>query len=522
MGAAKNDKTRVFFAFWQSMGPRPDADRAAGPVEMPKNHRFMSAEPSPTTPIADGLPVPQRYRSMAVILLGIAMSVLDGTIVNLALPGIVRDLHSGAAAAVWVVTAYQVATLVMLLPFAMLGDLIGYRRVYLGGLALFTAASVGCAFSASLAVLVAARTLQGLGAAGLMAVNGALVRRTYPARQLGRGIALNSVVVATASVAGPSIAAAVLSFASWPWLFGINVPLGLAVFYLGWKALPENAEPARAGLRLHPIDVVLNVFMFGLAFLGADAIGTHIAGSGSRLGPEIGAVFLAGAFVAGLVYLRRQRREAVPLFPLDLLRIPVFALSMCTSVAAFAAQSLAYVALPFLLLEAYGRTPATAGLVLTAWPIATVVAAPFAGRLIGRVADGILGAAGLFIFATGLALLAALPALPGNADIAWRMVACGIGFGLFQSPNNHAILTSAPLARSGAAGGMLGTARLTGQTLGAVILAVIFSALGAHSSRGPELALACAAGFAAVAGAFSGWRVRAGTPRSPGQRAAVH
>jgi DHA2 family multidrug resistance protein-like MFS transporter len=465
-------------------------------------------------PVPDGLPVPQRHRAMAVILLGISMAVLDGSIVNLALPGIVRDLHADAASAVWVVTAYQVATLVMLLPLAMLGDLIGHRRVYLGGLSLFTLASIGCAFSPALGVLIAARTVQGLGAAGLMAVNGALVRRIYPVRQLGRGIALNSVTVATASVAGPSMAAAVLSVASWPWLFGINVPLGLLVLYLGWKALPANAEAPPAGVRLRAADVALNVLMFGLAFLGADALGTHFAGAGSRLGPQAGALLLGGAAIAGVFYLRQQRREAVPLFPLDLLRIPVFALSMCTSVGAFAAQSLAYVALPFLLLEAYGRPHSTAGLLITAWPIATVVAAPIAGRLIGRVADGLLGAVGLFTFASGLALLAALPAMPGNADIAWRMAICGIGFGLFQSPNNHAILTSAPLQRSGAASGMLGTARLTGQTLGAVILAIIFSAVGAHSARGPGLALAFAAGFAAVAGAFSAMRVRAG-PADP-------
>ena len=470
----------------------------------------MSTDRASAVSPYDGLPVPQRYRAIAVIMLGISMAVLDGTIVNLALPGIVRDLHADAADAVWVVTAYQVSTLVMLLPFAMLGDLIGHRRVYLSGLSLFTLASIGCAFAPSLAVLVAARALQGLGAAGLMAVNGALVRLTYPRKQLGRGVALNSVVVATASVAGPSIAAAVLSVASWPWLFAINVPLGIVVFTLGWRALPLNAEAPPAGVRLQKIDVLLNVLMFGLAFLGADALGTHFAGSGSRLGPETGGLALLGAAIAGFVYLRRQRREAVPLFPLDLLRIPVFALSMCTSIGAFAAQSLAYVALPFLLLEAYGRTHAAAGLIITAWPIATVIAAPIAGRLIGRVSDGLLSAVGLFVMAGGLALLAALPALPGNLDIAWRMSICGIGFGLFQSPNNHAILTSAPMQRSGAASGMLGTARLTGQTLGAVLLAIIFSAIGAHSARGPGLALACASGFAAIAGAFSGMRVRAG------------
>jgi DHA2 family multidrug resistance protein-like MFS transporter len=468
----------------------------------------MSADLAARPP-ADGLPVPQRYRAMAVILLGISMAVLDGSIVNLALPGIVRDLHADAATAVWVVTAYQVATLALLLPCAMLGDLVGHRRVYLGGLFLFTMASLGCAFSSSLTTLVAARALQGLGAGGLMSVNAALVRLTYPRRQLGRGIALNSFVVATAAVAGPSIAALILSVASWPWLFAVNLPLGLVVFALGWSALPRNLAPASRGLRLSSLDVALNMLMFGLVFLGADTVGASFTGSATWIGPRASGLLIAGGILVGVVYMRRQRRAAVPLFPLDLLRIPVFALSMCTSIGAFAAQTLAYVALPFLMLEAYGRSHVTTGLLITAWPLATVMTAPIAGRLIGRIADGLLGAVGLAIFACGLALLALLSSHPDNADIAWRLALCGIGFGLFQSPNNHTIVTSAPHSRSGAASGMLGTARLTGQTLGSVLLALIFGAFGAHSARGPSVALALAAAFAAVAGAFSGLRLRA-------------
>lgn len=454
--------------------------------------------------------MPERYLSMAVILLGISMSVLDGSIVNLALPGIVRDLHTEAATAVWVVTAYQVATLVLLLPCAMLGDLVGHRRVYLGGLFLFTAASLACALAPTLGWLVVARTVQGLGAGGLMSVNGALVRLTYPSSKLGRGIALNSLVVASASVAGPPIAALVLSVASWPWLFAINLPIGIVVTVLGLKALPPNRRRLGDGARLSPIDVAMNVLMFGLIALGADAVGTRLAGTSSLLHPGLGGVLLVAGIAVGGSYMRRQRRQALPLFPLDLLRIPVFALSMCTSIGAFAAQTLAYVALPFLLLEALARSHATTGLLITAWPIATVITAPIAGRLIGRIADGLLGAVGLALFALGLALLALLPAEPSNLDIAWRMALCGAGFGLFQSPNNHTILTSAPQERSGAASGMLGTARLTGQTLGAVLLAVIFSAFGAQHAQGPIVALAIAAAFSAIAGAFSGMRVRAG------------
>ncbi|RZL89985.1 MAG: MFS transporter [Variovorax sp.] len=466
----------------------------------------MSLAQAYTGVVVDGLPQPQRWRAMLVIILGIAVAVLDGTIVNLALPGIARELHADAAHSIWVVNAYQIATLVMLLPLASLGDLIGYRRVYLVGMALFAVASLGAVLSDSLAMLIAARALQGLGAAGIMSVNAAMVRLIYPQAQIGRGMAINSMVVATASVAGPSVAAAILSVASWPWLFALNLPLGALVLALGFYALPRNRAAAAAGSRFSALDVLLNVLMFSLVFVGADRLGVR-SGAVQGVDPMAWALLLAGVAV-GFVYLRRQRALAVPLFPVDLLRIPVFALSMGTSVAAFCAQMLSFIALPFLLLDSYGRSHFEAGLLITAWPLAIVVMAPVAGRLIGRYPDGLLGGIGLAMLSAGLAALAALPAAPSNADIVWRMVLCGLGFGLFQSPNNHTIVTSPPPHRSGAASGMLGTARLTGQTLGAVLLAMIFSLWSPLEGRGPVIALALAACFAAVAAMCSSLRMR--------------
>lgn len=451
--------------------------------------------------------MPARWRAVAVILLGIGVSVLDSTIVNLALPGIARDLNTSAAASIWVVNAYQLAVLMLLLPCAALGELVGYRRVYLAGTALFTVASIGCALSTSLPMLAAFRGTQGLGAAGIMAVNPALVRLTYPSHLLGRGIALNSVVVATASVSGPTVAAALLSVASWPWLFAVNLPLGALVLVLGWRALPPNSAPPPAGVRLLPGDVLLNMLMFGLVFLGVDLLAVRVedAAAGRFL---LGLGFLAAGLAVGGFYLSRQGRRAVPLFPVDLLRIPVFALSMGTSVCAFASQILSSIAMPFLLLESLGRSPLEAGLLLTAWPLAIVAVAPLAGRLIGRYPGGLLAGIGMGLLACGLALLAALPEQPAGWNIVWRLALCGIGFGLFQSPNNHTIVTSAPLRRAGAAGGMLGTARLSGQSVGAVLLAMIFSVWGVQGGLGPTLALGLACVLAVTAGVLSVLRVR--------------
>ena len=463
--------------------------------------------------IQDGLPPRERVRALVVIILGIVMAVLDGTIVNLALPDIARELNASAAQSIWVINTYQIATLALLLPLATLGDIIGYRRVYLVGMAVFAAASVACSLADSLGTLALARVVQGLGAAGIMSVNAALVRLIYPARLLGRGIAINSMVVATASVAGPSIAAGILSAASWPWLFAINVPVALLSLWMGRKALPKNYVKAESA-RFSPLDVVLNGLMFGLVFLGVEGLGVRVdagtagVGGGSETPLWLALGELLAGLAVGVLYVRRQLAEAVPLFPLDLLRIPVFALSMGTSVSAFCAQTLAYVGLPFLLLGSYGFSHLQAGLLLTAWPLSIVVMGPLVGRLIGRYPGGLLGGIGLAMLSLGLMALALLPAHPSNADIVWRMVLCGIGFGLFQSPNNHIIITSAPAHRSGGASGMLGTARLTGQTLGAVLMAVIFSFLESNSARAPLVALWLAAGFAAVAGVCSALRIR--------------
>ena len=455
---------------------------------------------------SDGLPSPERGRAVLVIVLGIAMAVMDGSIVNLALPGIAREMNAGASQAIWVVNAYQIASLVMLLPLAALGDRLGYRRVYLVGMALFVLASVAAMLADTLTMLTAARALQGLGAAGIMSVNAALVRLIYPSARLGRGIAINSMVVATSSMAGPAVAASILSVASWPWLFALNLPLGLLTLWMGRRALPFNLPREGAAPRFSLVDVLLNVLMFTLVFVGADQLGVRGSDAGHAT-PALGWSLLAAGVLVGFVYLRRQWHLAAPMFPLDLLRMPVFALSMGSSLGAFCAQMLAFVSLPFLLLEVQGRTHMEAGLILMAWPLATVLTAPIAGRLIGRFPDGGLGGVGMLVFATGLLLVGLRPEDATSADMAWRLALCGAGFALFQSPNNHTIVTTAPLHRSGAASGMLGTARLTGQSIGAVMLAAIYGVWNLHDGQGETIALCVAAGCALLAGVSSSLRV---------------
>ncbi|AFJ46841.1 MFS transporter [Shimwellia blattae] len=444
---------------------------------------------------ADGLPVPQRYFAILTVILGLTISVLDGAIANVALPTIAVDLQASAAKSIWIVNAYQIAIVTSLLSLSFIGDMIGYRRVYQYGLVLFTCTSLFCALSTSLEMLTLARVLQGLGGAALMSVNTALIRLIWPQRLLGAGMGINSFVVAVSSAAGPTLAAAVLSVASWKWLFLINIPVGIVALILAVKYLPAN-PPSAIRPRFDIPSALMNALTFGLLVI---ALSSFAQGqSWTIVGAE-----LAALLIIGTLFVRRQLTMPVPLLPVDLLRIPVFALSMCTSVCSFTAQMLALVALPFYLQGALGRSEVEAGLLLTPWPLATMVMAPLAGLLIGRIHGGLLGSAGMSIMAVGLFALAMLPASPTDGDIIWRMALCGAGFGLFQSPNNHTIVSSAPPHRSGGASGMLGTARLLGQSAGAALVALLFNLF---TTNGSHYCLLLAGGFALTAVVVSGLR----------------
>ena len=449
----------------------------------------------------DGLPAPRRYWAIAAILLAISMSVLDSTIANIALPSIARGFRVTGAASVWVINAYQLAILVALLPLASLGEAVGYRRISQAGLTVFTLASLACAFAPSLGVLCAARVIQGLGAAGIMSVNAALVRFTYPQHMLGRAIGINAFVIATSAAIGPTIASAVLAVAQWRWLFAINVPIGIVAIIIAICALPATERaprrPSYAGTALNAAALVLLVTgLQTFAHEGTAPLAvTQIA---------VGCVF-------AFALVRHELGSPAPLVPLDLLRIRLFRLSVATSVCSFIAQMAAMVALPFGI-QQLGRSPVETGLLMTPWSVAVALTAPAAGRLADRHHPGILGGAGLLILSAGLLLLATIPHPATAWDFIWRMAVCGAGFGLFQSPNNRAMLASAPRPRSGAAGGMLSTARLLGQTIGAAGVAILFRS---YAQRGAVMALYIAAAFAIAAAILSLSRL-APEPGHPG------
>jgi DHA2 family multidrug resistance protein-like MFS transporter len=437
----------------------------------------------------DGLPRRERYWAVAAIWLALFMSMVDASIANVALPEIASQLHTQPATSIWIINAYQLLIAVLLLPLAALGEIVTFKRVFLAGLFVFVMASVGCCCARSFIELVLARAAQGIGAAGIMSVNPALVRFVYSSKQLGRGSGLNAMVASIASVTGPSLASLILANGSWRWLFAVNVPIGIAALAVAAFALPETP---RAADRLDRLSAVLNIAAYGLTILGLDMLtraGRLVAGFSSMV---MGMAF-------GWWLVRRSLHQARPLIPIDLLRDRLFTLTVITSVASFSVQMLALVALPFFLKEVLQHTQIQTGMLITTWPLAVGIAAPVAGRLADRYPAGLLSGIGLMLLAIGLLLMACISAKTSMAAIALFMAFCGIGFAFFQAPNNRTLLATAPRARAGAAGGMLGTARLTGQMAGATLVAILFK----MTFHGAVWSLLLGAGIAAAAACVS-------------------
>ncbi|TYC63645.1 MFS transporter [Rhodobacterales bacterium] len=430
------------------------------------------------------------------MLSALVLVVLDAAIANVALPSIHTDLNVSAAATVWVVTAYQLAIVMALLPSAALGESLGYRKVYLTGIVLFTASSLLCTIAPSLPWLIGARFVQGLGAAPIMALAIALLRHIFPRRVIGTVIGWYAMVVALSTAIGPIVGAAILSVASWPWLFAVNIPIGIIALSVG-RTLPQ---PDGNGRSLDLPSVVLNALGFGALVIGADQVIEE---------PLTGALLLCVSAASFAALVLREWPRSAPLIPLDLLRMHPFRFSVMASVCCFAAQMASFVALPFMLQHGLGLSTFMTGVCMTPWPIMVAIMGPLAGRLSDRVQDALLCTVGGIVLAAGLALAAVSPRYGSPVPLVIFTMIAGLGFGFFQVPNNRNMLMSIPRERSGAAGGMQGSARLVGQTAGSLVMTLLFTLTS--SSVAPRAGLAIGAVLALLGALASAMRITRGS-----------
>jgi DHA2 family multidrug resistance protein-like MFS transporter len=442
---------------------------------------------------ADGLPTPRRFAAIAALCFGTALVIIDGGVANVALPTIARDLGVSSSSVVSIVTVYQLMLVMLMLPFAGLGERIGLKRMYQLGQLIFTVATVLCFFAKSLPFLLVVRAAQAIGAAGALAVASALIRQTYPATQLGRGLGINSVIVSSSAAAAPTIGGLVLAVAPWPWVFASAIPFAIGSLVLG-RALPN---PAPRDQHFDLAGAVMCAAMFGLVIGGLESA---VHGDSPVVS---GAIVLLGVAI-GAYFVRRERGADNPILPIDLLGRPVIALSAVGAFTAFTASMTLLLSTPFRLTHAYGFSAAEVGAAIAPWPLTNMIVAPFAGWLSDRIPAGLLGGIGMAISITALLLLAYMPADPSYFDIAWRMALCGSGFGTFLPPNARLIIGSAPRERAAAAGGLVSTVRLVGQTTGATVVAALL-ALNVGATSTPAFV---AAGLALIAGLCSLARLR--------------
>ncbi len=440
----------------------------------------------------DGLPIPRRYAAIAAMSFGSALVIIDGGVANVALPTIARDLNVAQSSVVSIVTIYQVMLVMLMLPFSGLGERIGLKRTYQGGQLIFTIATLLCFFAKSLPFLLIVRAAQALGAAAVLSVASALIRQIYPSSQLGRGLAINSVVVTSAAAAAPTIGGLVLAIAPWPWVFASAIPFAVISLALG-RAIPDP-KPHHASFDV--TGAITCAAMFGLIIGGLES-----AVHGDS--PVVSAAIALTGITIGFYFVRGQRREQHPILPVDLMARPVVGLSALGGFIAFTASMTLLISTPFRL-QAMGFSAAAIGAMIAPWPMTNMVVAPLTGYLSDRIPAGLLGGIGMVISITALLLIAFMPAHPTYFDVAWRMALCGSGFGTYLPPNARLIIGSAPQPRTAAAGGLVSTVRLTGQTTGATLVAALL-ALGVGSGRVPPL---ISAGLALIAGLCSVARLR--------------
>jgi DHA2 family multidrug resistance protein-like MFS transporter len=437
------------------------------------------------------IPVVRRNLSLVALLVTMVMVNLDTSIVNVALPQLSRDLRVSPSDAVWVATAFLLALACSIPAMSGLADQIGRKRLFVIGVPIFTLASLGCALSPSLGWLIAGRVVQGVSAAMIFAVTIPIYRRLFPPERLGFVLGLNAMVVAIGISAGPTLGGLILDNLSWPWLFLINVPIGIIATVLGATFIPHR-QPQRTSYDLAGA-------LVAAAAIASFLVGIHQLADVSTL--WIAAILLVVSAALIFAFVQIERRAARPVIPPDLFS-GKFSLAVLTAFWSFFGQGVAFVALPFLFQTAYHATPLQSALLFTPWPVIIVIVAPLSGRLADRYSSSLLAVIGLSIFTLGLLSLALLGGHPPVWQVLASTALSGFGFAVFQSPNNRDMMAAVPMKYASSAAGVLNINRSLAQSIGAGAVSMALVLAGASTvSLASQAQAANSVLFVGVAGA---------------------
>ena len=423
------------------------------------------------------------------VALGTFMSALDASVVNIAAPVIRSHFFVPLSTVEWVITAYLLVVSSVLLFFGRLSDLYGQKKVYVTGFAVFTVGSALCGLSDSIGLLIGMRVVQAIGAGMMFSTNSAIITASVPPERRGRAFSVNAVAVAVALSTGPVLGGALTGALGWQSIFYINIPVGIAGIIMAIKFIPaDQKQPAV------PMDIPGSAMIFGallLLLLPLNQLGTGMA-------PWLFALLLGAGLALGIVFVLYQKRIQYPILSLSLFKSRVFSASLVAAVLNYMAMYIMVFLTPFYLQTVRLFTPAEAGLLYMPLPLATLAIAPLTGIFSDRHDTRILSSAGMGVMAAGLFLLSRMQADTPSWYIMVSMALTGVGSGLFQTPNNSALMGSAPAENRGVASGMLATARNMGMVLGVAFSGLLFSLFAGRAGSTGSAALAEASPVAFV------------------------
>ena len=414
---------------------------------------------------------------VALVCLGLSMTTFDSSIVSIGLPPIAHAVNIPLAGAVeWIVICYLVTFGGLLLSFGRLSDIIGRSPVWLAGLVVFTIGSAVSGAASSLGILIAARSLQGIGGALIFSTSAALLTDAVPETQRGHALGWGVVATALGASAGPTVGGLLTAYASWRWIFYVNLPFGLVAVLASLRLLPPTIQHGRE--KLDPWGALLLAVALAALTLGL-SFGQEWGWTSSR---TLGILVLGvTALIAGIF---AERRLADPIIDLHLFTNRTFV----SAVVSLLCAMLALFAVGFLFAfygeQLRGFTANHTGLLLTPFPVAMAIVSPSAGALSDRVGSHWLAPLGLAITAVALLLMTQLDTTSPTPAIAWRLALAGAGLGLFLAPNTSALMSAAPDSEKGMASGVFATARITGESLSIAVAGAVFTGLGGAGARG--------------------------------------
>lgn len=417
----------------------------------------------------------RKWYVMAAVAMGIFLATIDGSIVNVALPTLVEALDTDFPTIQWVVLSYLLTITTLLATIGRLADIHGKRPLYTSGFAVFTLGSLFCGLAPSAGWLIAARVFQGVGAALLLALGLAILTEAFPPTERGRALGIGGSIVSIGIVVGPTLGGLIIENISWHWIFFVNVPIGIAGGLMAWRYVPAT-QPA--GRQQFDFGGAALLFMALLALLLGLTNGQR-EGFTSPLSLGLFAVSIVLLVAFGIV----EWRHPQPIIELRLFRNRMFSVNLVTGFLIFVGLG-STLLIPFYLENVLGYNVQQVGFLLAVVPIALGIVAPLSGALSDRMGSRPITVTGLFVTVFAYLSLSTLRVDSTALDFMWRYALIGIGVGMFQSPNNSAIMGSVPRERLGIASGLLAMTRSLGQTVGIAVLGATWAAFVFQAAGG--------------------------------------